>query len=52
MAAKPKPNNKEQSRLFIEAAREAGADGETSAADSVLERLAKQQPEPRKPARK
>jgi hypothetical protein len=48
----PKPDDKEQSRLFIETAREIGADDEKSAADSVLVRLAKQQPEPRKPSRK
>jgi hypothetical protein len=49
MAAKPKPDDKEQSRIFIETAREIGADEDKSAADQVLERLAKQQPEPRKP---
>ena len=47
-AERPKPDDKEQSRLFIETAREIGADEETSAADQVLGRLAKQQPEPRK----
>jgi hypothetical protein len=47
-AERRKPD--EQSRLFIETAREIGADEETSAADQVLGRLAKQQPEPRKPA--
>lgn len=40
MAAKPKPDDKEQSRLFIETARETareiGADEEASAADEVL----------------
>jgi hypothetical protein len=44
-----KADDKEQSRLFIETAREIGADEEGSAADQVLGRLAKQQPEPRKP---
>jgi hypothetical protein len=48
----PKPDDKEQSRLFIETAREIGADEDTSEADTVLGRLAKQQPEPRKPPRK
>jgi hypothetical protein len=48
----PKPDDKEQSRRFIETAREIGADEETSAADNVLGRLAKQKPEPRKPPRK
>jgi hypothetical protein len=50
--AKPKPDDKEQSRRFVETAREIGADEEASAADQVLGRLAKQQPEPRKPQRK
>jgi hypothetical protein len=48
MAKPTKPDDKEQSRLFIETAREIGADEEVSAADKVLGRLAKQQPEPRK----
>lgn len=52
MAAKPKHDDKEQSRLFIEKAREIGTDEESSAADTVLSRLAKQQPEPRKLPRK
>jgi hypothetical protein len=43
-----KPDDKEQSKLFIERAREIGADEESSAADQVLGRLAKQQTEPRK----
>lgn len=47
-----KPDDKEQSRLFMETAREIGADEESSAADQVLGQLAKQRPEPRKPARK
>jgi hypothetical protein len=47
-----KPDDKEQSRLFIETAREIGADEKSSAADQVLGRLAKQRPEPRKPPRK
>jgi hypothetical protein len=50
MSAKPKPDDKEQSRAFIETAREIGADEDSSAADHVLGRLAKQPREPRKPA--
>jgi hypothetical protein len=50
--ADTKPDDKDQSRLFIETAREIGADEEASAADQVLGRLAKQQPEPRKQPRK
>ena len=41
----------EQSRLFIEKAREIGADEEHSAADKLMERLAKT-PKSRKPAGK
>ena len=41
-------NDEEQSRLFIEAAREHGADEESSKADEVIGRLAKRPPEPRK----
>jgi hypothetical protein len=37
----------EQSRLFIEKAREIGADEEKSAADELIGRLAKMPPEPR-----
>lgn len=47
-----KPDDKEQSRLFIETAREIGADEESSVADQVLGRLAKQQPEPRNSPKK
>ncbi len=36
-----KPDNKSQSKLFIEKAREIGADEEHSAADELLARLAK-----------
>jgi len=49
MVAKPKPDDKAQSRKFIETAREVEADEEGSAADALLGRLAKQAPEPRKP---
>ena len=41
-----------QSRAFIEKAREIGADEEHSAADKLMERLAKTKPEPRTSARK
>jgi hypothetical protein len=44
---KPKLDAKEQSKLFIEKAREIGADEEKSAADELLGRLAKMPPEPR-----
>jgi hypothetical protein len=39
----------EQSKAFIEKAREIGADEKRSAADKLMERLAKTPPEPRKP---
>jgi hypothetical protein len=41
------PDDKEQSKLFIEKAREIGADEEKSAADELIGRLAKMPPEPR-----
>ncbi len=41
-----KPDDKEQSKLFIEKAREIGADGEKSAADELIGRLAKMPPQP------
>jgi len=44
---KPKPDDPEQSREFIKKAREIGADEEKSAADELLERLAKMPPAPR-----
>jgi hypothetical protein len=37
-----------QSRLFIEKAREIGADKDNSEADKLIGRLAKKPPEPRK----
>jgi hypothetical protein len=43
----PKPDDKEQSKLFIKKAREIGADEERSASDELLGRLAKMPPEPR-----
>jgi hypothetical protein len=42
-----KPENLDQSRAFIEKAREIGADEEKSGADELLGRLAKMPPEPR-----
>lgn len=44
---RPKRDDEEQSRLFIEKAREIGADDEKSAADDLLGQLAKMPPEPR-----
>jgi hypothetical protein len=40
-------DDKEQSRAFIEKAREIEADEDKSAADDLLGRLAKQPPDPR-----
>jgi ferric-dicitrate binding protein FerR (iron transport regulator) len=42
----------EQSKAFIEKAREIEADEKHSAADKPMERLAKTKPEPRKPSRR
>ena len=42
-----RPDDKEQSRLFIEKARELGADEDQSAADELIGQLAKRPPEPR-----
>jgi hypothetical protein len=52
MAPKPKPDDKEQSKRFLETAHEIEADNGSSAADTLLGRLAKQAPEPRKPPQK
>ena len=41
-----KPDDKEQSKLFIEKAREIGADEEKSAADELIGSLAKMPPQP------
>ena len=50
MTPKPKPDDKAQSKRFIDTAREVEADdGQTSAADAVMGQLARQVPEPRKP---
>jgi hypothetical protein len=44
-----KPDDAEQSKLFLEKAREIGADeAQATAADKLMERLAKTPPEPRK----
>jgi hypothetical protein len=40
-------DDEEQSKLFIEKAREIGADEEKSAADALIGKLAKLPPEPR-----
>jgi hypothetical protein len=52
MMEKPKTkrhpvDDKEQSKLFIEKAREIGADEEKSTADELIGRLAKMKPKPR-----
>jgi hypothetical protein len=49
MVAKPKLDDPAQSKKFIETARKIEVDEESSAADALLGRLAKQAPEPRKP---
>jgi hypothetical protein len=41
-------DDKEQSKFFLEKAREIGADEEKSASDDLLRQLAKKPPEPRK----
>jgi hypothetical protein len=47
---KPKPDDKAQSKRFIDAARKVGADRESSAAaDALIGKLAKEPPERRKP---
>lgn len=43
-----KKDNPEQSKLFIQKAREIEADEKNSAADKLMERLVKIKPEPRK----
>jgi hypothetical protein len=49
MPKRPSPakDDKEQSRLFVEKAREIGADEDKSAADDLMGKLAKVPPEPR-----
>jgi len=49
-AHKPKSKSKEdenQSRLFIEKARELGADDDSTRSDELMKRLAKTPPEPK-----
>ena len=46
---KLRSDDPEQSRAFIEKAREIEADEKRSAADKLMGRLAKMKPEPRKP---
>ncbi len=43
-----RPDDKEQSKLFLKKAREIGADEERSEADELIGQLAKKPPEPRK----
>jgi hypothetical protein len=51
--AKPKPDDKAQSKRFLDTARKVGADRESgAAADALIGKLAKQPREPRKPASK
>jgi hypothetical protein len=49
---KQQPEDEDQSRRFIETAREIGADEESSEADGLLGRLAKQPPEARTKVKK
>jgi hypothetical protein len=49
---KPNKDDPEQSRLFIEKAREVGADENQSRSDKLIEQLAKKPPEPRKKPKK
>jgi hypothetical protein len=46
-----KPDDKEQSKLFIAKAREIGADEKKSQADDLIGKLAKKPPEPRRKLR-
>ncbi|GEM_PF-1899562 len=50
--ARPKVDDPAQSRLFIETARELGADEERSEADDLLGSLHKKKPMPRKTPKK
>jgi hypothetical protein len=47
MAKKTQRDDPEQSKAFIDKAKEIGADEEHSAADKLMKRLAKTKPEPR-----
>jgi hypothetical protein len=46
-----KPDDKAQSDRFRETARQVGANRDDDAADRLIGRLAKQPPEPKKPAK-
>lgn len=48
---RPPKDDPEQSKLFIEKAREIKADEKKSAADKLLGRLAEKKPEPHKPGK-
>jgi hypothetical protein len=50
MTKRTQRDDPEQSKAFIEKAREIGADEKRSAADKLMERMAKMKPEPRKKA--
>ena len=52
MVTKPKPDDKAQSKRFLETARQIGADKEDTRADELMGKLAKQSPEPRKPPKR
>ena len=52
MAKKTQHDDPEQSKAFIEKAKEIEADEKHSAADKLMERLAKMKPEPRSGNRK
>lgn len=49
LPAKKPPDDRAQSKLFLEKAREIGADEERSAADELMRLLAKSPPEPHQP---
>jgi hypothetical protein len=49
MKKNPARDDAEQSKLFIQKAREIGADDKQSASDKVLGRLHQKPPEPHKP---
>ena len=51
MNAKSKPDDPEQSKAFIEKARELGADGPEDEADTLMGRLAEKGPQPHKPTK-
>jgi hypothetical protein len=47
MAKKAQPDDPEQSKAFIDKAREIGADERHLAADKLMERMAKTKPQPK-----